>query len=296
MRVQREDQGLVERLSLEERVTIESQSWDRWALQQQAQGRFQLSKGGLYPGMPISEAMRRTFPQPASLWVSGGKSARKTSGVWEYEHLAPMQGKTVLQVGGAGEHVIKFILAGAARGFCIDPSLETLKLGRKKAELYGVASHIEFIRAIAERLPFPDQFFDAIHGNAVIHHTLPDHAAREIYRVLKPMGRASFHDPLEGYALARFARKYLPYPGKGDEGVDYPLTYEVVRAFIDVFPEGEYRESELFGVPLELLRRINKNFLYLTRALQPLDDYLVQHYQPLRRFCKAIAIRVTRLN
>ena len=137
----------------------------------------------------------------------------------------------------------------------------------------------------------PDEFFDAVYGNAVIHHTLPHLAARDIYRVLKVGGRASFHDPLEGFDLARIARKYLPYPGKG---VDYPLTYPVLRDFISSFDEGEYRESELFGVPVEIVRRLSPFGRRMAIATQPLDERLVRRFRFLRKYCKAVAIRVTK--
>jgi SAM-dependent methyltransferase len=289
MKAQREDQAKVKTLSLEERVAIESQAWDKWALQPEVQSSVHsLGGGNLSPGLEISQEMQRAFPHPVGLWVS------RSSQLWEYEYLAPMQGKVVLQLSGAARDVIKFILAGAARGFCIDPSMETLNLGRKKAQLYAVADKITCVRGIAERLPFPDNFFDVVYGGSVLHHTLLSIAAPEIYRVLKPGGHASFHEPLEGYALARLARKYLPYPGKGDEGVDYPLMYRDVQSFLGVFDGGEYREFELFGVPMTLLIRIHKKFRRLEKAIHPCDEYLLKTYRPLRRFCKAIGIRVTK--
>ena len=295
-KVTREAQELVKHLSLGERVALEAKSWPEWALKEQTDGRLPPMSGYLRPGTPVAPSTQGGFPHPASLWIAKRSTARRTSSIWEFEHLAPMQGKTVLQLGGEGEYAVKFLLAGAAQAYCLDPSLETLKLGKRTAEAYGVDSKLEFVRGMAERLPFPDDFFDAIYGNAVLHHTMVNLAAREIYRVLKPGGRASFHDPLEEYALARLARKYLPYPGKGDEGVDRPHTYQIVGDFIRTFEYGEYRESELFGVPIELVRRLGRRgplvSARLARLLAPVDDYLVRRVRPLRRFCKAVAIRV----
>ncbi len=119
-------------------------------------------------------------------------------------------------------------------------------MGRKPAELYGVCDEIDFVHGIAERLPFQD-FFDVVYGGSVFHHTLLDQSTQEIYRVLKPGGRTSFHEPLEGYTLARLARKYLPYPGKGDEGVDYPLTYSMVRHISRCSMAGSTKGSNSLG-------------------------------------------------
>lgn len=287
MTVKREDQTRVGTLSLEERVAIESQAWDNWALQQDAHSFVPIA--GLYPGMRISREVQATFPHPPELWV--GTDASR---LWQFEHLAPAQDKVILQIGGRGTFLLRFILAGARYGVCADPSIESLRLGERIAALYGVSSKIQFLRGVAERLPFPGEFFDAIYGSSTLHHTLLEESAQELRRVLKRGGRASFHDPLEGSVLTRFARKYLPFPGKGEEGVDYPLTYPAAEAFIEVFGKGEYQESELFGVPLKILVRIHKKFRSVERALRRLDDHLVKNVPPLRRFCKGISIRVER--
>jgi ubiquinone/menaquinone biosynthesis C-methylase UbiE len=294
MPVAREDYVTAQQLSLAERASIESKSWDQWALKQEVRP---LQGGGLTPGINITSEQQSMFPHPPELWIARYPTARRASWVWEYEHLMPLADAHVLEVGGTGESLLRFILAGAASGVGIDPSEESLQLGRQRVKLYGpaIAGRITFKRAIAEELPFEDATFDRVYANAVIHHTIPQLAAKEIYRVLKPGGKASFHDPLEGYALARWARQRLPYPGKGEEGVDYPLTYDVIQRFLDTFDRGEYRESELFGVPQQLLSRIYpKAGRWLARHTYSLDDGLVQHIPQLKRYCKAVAMRVTK--
>lgn len=49
--------------------------------------------------------------------------------------------------------------------------------------------------ADVERLPFADGTFDAIVGNAVLHHLRLDRAVPEILRVLAPGGRICFAEP-----------------------------------------------------------------------------------------------------
>ncbi len=284
--VRREERRRITTLSLDERVRIESRAWDAVARRRRSAGALRLDHPA--PDTPIPPEYRASFPDPRPFWV-GRSSAR----FWEYQHLAPLAGKTVLQLGGSGRHAVRFLLAGAARAVCVDPSEETLRLGADVAARYGVSGRLTFVRGIAERLPFPADTFDAVYGGSVLHHTLLGESGPEIHRVLKPGGRASFHDPLEGYALARLARTYLPYPGKGDEGVDYPLSYAAVRDFARRFRRSEWREFELFGVPVKLLLRLHRRlFDRVNQALHPLDDALVRRCPPLRRFCKGVSIRV----
>lgn len=47
----------------------------------------------------------------------------------------------------------------------------------------------QFITCKAERLPFENGFFDYVIGSAVLHHTIPETAIPEIFRVLKNRGR-----------------------------------------------------------------------------------------------------------
>ena len=71
----------------------------------------------------------------------------------------------------------------------IDISPNTVKIAKKAQELFGVSGDITV--GNAEKLGFPDVYFDYIVSEGVIHHT-PDTQAciNEIYRVLKPNGYA----------------------------------------------------------------------------------------------------------
>ena len=76
----------------------------------------------------------------------------------------------------------------------------------KNAQLEGVSDKVEVKNEDAQKLPFPDSYFDAILSNLCIHN-IPtkegkDKACREIVRVLKPEGKAIIADivHLEEYA------------------------------------------------------------------------------------------------
>ena len=54
---------------------------------------------------------------------------------------------------------------------------------------------VRFVAADVEHLPFPGATFDAVVGNAVLHHLRLERAVPEMLRVLKPGGRLCFAEP-----------------------------------------------------------------------------------------------------
>jgi len=98
-------------------------------------------------------------------------------------------GKRLLEVGcGMGTDLLQFARGGAV---CtgVDLTPRSIAISRHRFELYGAPG--TFLITDGERLPFPDNSFDVVYSNGVLHHT-PDTpgAVREIYRVLRPGGLA----------------------------------------------------------------------------------------------------------
>lgn len=83
------------------------------------------------------------------------------------------RGKRVLEVGcGIGTDTMNFARAGAMVT-AVDLSAESLKLARKRAEVFGLSDRIEFFEANAERLSEfvkPDAY-DLVYSFGVIHHS-----------------------------------------------------------------------------------------------------------------------------
>jgi SAM-dependent methyltransferase len=99
------------------------------------------------------------------------------------------RGLKVLEIGcGLGTDGAQFAKAGADYTG-IDLTEASIELARKRFELAGLKG--EFRVSDAENLDFADETFDVVYSHGVLHHT-PDTATavREIYRILKPGGRA----------------------------------------------------------------------------------------------------------
>src|SRR6266480_3818467 len=99
------------------------------------------------------------------------------------------KGKRVLEIGcGIGTDGVQFAKAGAVYTG-IDLTTAAVELAKKNFDLRGLSG--TFQTADAERLDFPDASFDLVYSHGVLHHT-PDtkQAIKEVYRVLRPGGRA----------------------------------------------------------------------------------------------------------
>lgn len=98
--------------------------------------------------------------------------------------LEPLDGKRVLEIAcGTG----RFSVTLAARGaetVGLDISAAMLSQGRRKATRAGVDDHLEFVRGDAARLPFPDDYFDAVLAMRFFHLVPePDRFLAEIRRI-----------------------------------------------------------------------------------------------------------------
>ncbi|MBU0877944.1 MAG: class I SAM-dependent methyltransferase [Alphaproteobacteria bacterium] len=107
--------------------------------------------------------------------------------LFEYERF---QGKRVLEVGcGMGCMSMNWARQGAVMT-SIDLNPVSIAQTRRRFEVFGLEGDIQ--QADAEKLPFADGTFDHVYSWGVVHHTSNIRAAiSEMYRVLKPGGRAS---------------------------------------------------------------------------------------------------------
>jgi len=104
--------------------------------------------------------------------------------------VSKLKGKRVLEIGsGAGAHSAFFAFKGADM-FSMDITPERVVATGKKLDLIGSGEHF-VLQADAEHLPYPDSHFDIVYSNGVLHHTpQTEQAISEVYRVLKPGGKA----------------------------------------------------------------------------------------------------------
>jgi ubiquinone/menaquinone biosynthesis C-methylase UbiE len=138
-------------------------------------------------------------------------------------------GQVVLDIAtGPGEPALTIaaVVGPAGKVFGIDPAPEMVEAARRAAD------HLEFRNAqfevaSADRLPFPDDTFDAVVSRfGVMFFPSPVEAVREMLRVLKPgrkLALAVWHfaerNPFH-YALSRVVERYVDSPPPAPDAPD----------------------------------------------------------------------------
>jgi SAM-dependent methyltransferase len=100
-------------------------------------------------------------------------------------------GARVLDIGcGTGCYTRPFARRTRASVIGLDVTVSLLCKARRAAP-----GNLRFAAGDASELPFPAESFDAVVGNAVLHHLPLDRSVPELIRVLKPGGRFCFAEP-----------------------------------------------------------------------------------------------------
>jgi SAM-dependent methyltransferase len=143
-------------------------------------------------GIPILLTRNPRFQEAANIAAAYDSIYRKKTNVWENQgrtpeflrffagRLAQYSASRYLEI-GCGE---AFLLAAVRAGekAAIDLSVQALKAAQQRTEAHVCV-------ALAERLPFPADYFDLVASVGVMEHFLDDQeVAREIWRTLRPGG------------------------------------------------------------------------------------------------------------
>lgn len=178
-------------LTLEERKRIEE------GIQRKYSGVARTSKGNFqYPtgeaglkGLGYDTEILKKLPK--DIFVS-------YCGVGNPFLLGPIsEGETVLDIGcGAGvDTLIAAVMVGSkGRAAGIDSTPEMLTVARENLSKTSL-NNVTFQETSAENLPFADVSFDVVISNGVFN-LIPDKlkALKEVFRVLKPLGRFMIAD------------------------------------------------------------------------------------------------------
>lgn len=205
----------------------------------------------IQPIFAASQENRNSFPKPKDLWLD---AVYDCVGQWDaYNHMAPITGKRVLQIGGKGIHAVKFLLAGAEEAWVLSPMLGEMYCAIALSKIVGVSNRLHCVVAVAERLPFQDNYFDAVYSGGCVHHMVTAFALPEIARVLCRGGKFSAVDPWNT-PLHAFGTRLL---GKREKNVHCrPLDEVRIEPFLNAFTESRVaHHGALFRYPLLALEK-----------------------------------------
>jgi uncharacterized protein YbaR (Trm112 family) len=239
----------------------------------------------------VSDAERADFPHPPEQWLG----ARMDLGSeWDcYTHLAPIQNKHIVQLGGRGSAAMRLLLAGAARATLLTPMLGEAQFALKLARVLGVSERFACFVGIAEEIPLPEASVDGAFSGGCVHHMTTALAFPEIARVLKPGGRFAAVEPWRApmYALGTWVfgkREANPYCR--------PLTRERVAPLFDAFAQAQYvQHGALSRYPMLAMEKLGARFALTTAwNVGRLDDRLCSLIPGMRRLGSGVALLATK--
>jgi len=165
--------------------------------------------------------------------------------------VQPKEGDRVLDVGtGGGLLAIGFAKAAKdVRAIGIDLWVPggggtSLKTAKRNAEIEGVADRVEFRKADARDIPYPDNYFDIVVASFVLHmiYRNRDLAFKEMIRVLKSRGKFAVIEPLGGYKWRideDLKRKLANFGLKNVKFIPMEINYPKKRNVYVIYGEKE---------------------------------------------------------
>ena len=141
----------------------------------------------------------------------------------------------------------------------------------------------------AHAVPLRTESVDVVFGMAVLHHVDLALAADEVYRVLKPGGRAIFTEPIRNSKLLAAVRALIPYRQPDISPFERPLRFDEIASFVSRFTSWRHREFDLPFV--QLLRVCKAKPSWQARAYQE-GARLLEERPWLRKFASVIVFEV----
>ncbi len=198
---------------------------------------------------------------------------------------------SVLDYGcGSGQLGIYLAMLGAkVSGFDLSPL--GIEIANWAASRYGLGC--SFKAMDAEELDYPDQCFDLVVGFGVLHHVIKyPRSAYHLARVLKPGGRAVFHETLWDNPIINFVRRWTT---EDSDAGDAHLTERSIRQFGEACARTEIHKRHIFYMLKRLAQLPERDLSQplnprpLWKVVKKVDQCLIP--LGLSRFCgEAIVI------
>lgn len=205
------------------------------------------------------------------------RDGRLWAPVWE---KIDMRGRRVLDYCCGDGFFSRLLTSLGAHVYSVDISPQLIAQARAASEA-GNNGVPQFLVGDGHQTPFPDNCFDYVVGNGVLHHLDLDRAYAEIARLLKPGGKAFFMEPMFHHPAVWLLRRLTPKLHTQDERPLSIVDIEKARRWFSVI---SHREHFLFAVcaaPVRLLGR--RSALRAIGGVDRLDQALMRLVPPLRR-------------
>jgi 2-polyprenyl-3-methyl-5-hydroxy-6-metoxy-1,4-benzoquinol methylase len=213
--------------SMQERWKSEAKFFDEWAAK---------AAQHLTPTDPL--ALRRYSPP----------LRRRFNKEFRFLLMGKLNGKSLLDVGcGDGSNAVMLAQLGASvTGIDISP--KAIDLAWKRAEVNRVKDSVSFCCSSLEAADFPQNSFDIIWGDAILHHLITelDTVVCKLTEWAKPEALLLFAEPINFNNSLRRVRFMLPVGTEAtpDERPIEPAEVDIIRKYI---PDLQVRAFSLVG-------------------------------------------------
>ncbi len=194
--------------------------------------------------------------------------------------IMPLKGKRILDVGcGNGDTVLEIAKQVGSEGKVvgIDFSPEGIAKAKKKALELGLDKVTEFRVADAEKLPFEDNYFDAVVSECVV--CLAPNKQKvltEKTRVLKPDGKIVMHDVISKAHMPRTVQKnqelYCSCIGGAVNQSDYVEMFQ--QAGLTEIKTVDYSEKPaVYNYQISIKRALDSQILLAATGIEDEKDF-----------------------
>jgi len=119
---------------------------------------------------------------------------------------APLTGKLVLDLACGVGYSTQELASRGARVIPLDLSGTGLRKTLQRLEKAGLGGKAEAVRSSVEQIPLATGSIEAVFAQNFLMHVNPEKVGQEVWRVLKPGGRAIFVEPLAHHPLVKLYR------------------------------------------------------------------------------------------
>lgn len=182
---------------------------------------------------------------------------------------------------GLGKWSVYYALTGAKKVFGFDLAESGVRRGQDLACRHGLADKVSLTVMDATNLGYPDNSFDMVIGQGVLHHVIKYPGVfDELYRVMKPGAKVYFHEGLADFPLFNL---WWRLKGEVDQG-DTPIHAEEVRKLAHQFSDVQIiGDTFLFSVKTFIWKpSVGKVGRFTLKACKNLDNFLFRVCPPLR--------------
>jgi SAM-dependent methyltransferase len=238
-----------------------------------------------------NKAASENGTQHRDFYVAGGADLTWNSYL---AAVGDLHGKRVLDFGcGEGWCALEYARRGA-NVFSFDISSESLARLSRDINRLRLSNHIHATVMAAEFLGYADDTFDMVLGWSILHHTDLQYVRSEVFRVLKPGGRALFVEPLAHNLLLQTFRKLTPHRRTPTE---QPMTIRQINDFGSIFSSVKFHGYHLLSIlPQGLLWATGSKLLFRCslRTCETVDRWLLSSFPALHRYCWSAIIEIVK--